>query len=1078
MFYVYYSNRLTRHKELLVNILSNDPNPDPFAQETVLVQSIGMAQWLQMQIAEELGVTGNIQFPYPTSFLWQQYRLLFPELPSENLFDRNLIVWRLMRLIPSFLTQAEFAPLAFYLQQPDQLKCYQLASKIADLFDQYLVYRPHWLVHWESGNEQQIFNEIRQNIRFKTRQPEEVEQTVRWQGILWNALVADIRADSDEELFNTSHRAYLQQRYFDKLENLTPAEMAKLPKRLFVFGITALPATQLAVLKKLSELCHVHLFFTNPSEEYWGEQPEDKVIEKLALNENVDEQDIQTLLDNQGNPLLATWGKQGKEFLNLILEQDPDNVVPYFDPLNDEPDTLLQQVKRAVLHFENDSEFVREEQDNSIQLHACHSKMREVEVLHNHLLYMFEQNPTLAPKDIVVMSPDIDSYAPYIDAVFSRFDYQDRRYIPFTLSDQKISYIDPIVQSFLMLLDLKEKRISVEEILELLNVDAVRRKYGVGEAELDTLRVWIQAAGIRAGLHTDNQTWQNYNSWENGLNRLLLGTALTAEQGVWQEAVGFDESYGLSAELSGILAKFIANLTAWSQQLEQPQPIFAWQRALQTLLNDFYADDEESSVSLLLLQNLIDTLSTQIGDANFDEPIDIDVLAQCFAQQLGDQRSNLNFLVGKVNFCTLLPMRAIPFKVVCLLGMNEGEFPSQLPVNGFDLMQYAYQKGDRAKRDDDRYLFLEALLSAQHTLYISYIGRTLQDNQERYPSILVTQLLDYLNNRLPKRSVLKATEYPMTAFSPKNFSGDHFSYDKEWLLAMAAQGERADFLGSIQRDDLPAEIELEQLIRYVQDPLKFFFNYHLGVWFETENTVSEESERFNLNGLDRYGFFEELLPLAEVENTRYFDIAKFKGNLPACAFGELAVQDLNRSIAPLKSALSPYLSQPHERIDVHYTFDYQGKNITLTGSIPNCFADGIVLWRVGKLRDKDYILAWIYFLLLQIQCEQSPNLTLYTLEGNRVGKLNFAAIAKSAAEAQLACYLNAYLDSFTRSHWAITEKLDEAIQVDKVSKVLNESDNIYLQRVLAQTYEPNLTEIHQRTLAWFELMLKTTQETE
>lgn len=1069
MFYVYYSNQLENHKELLVNILSSDPNPNPFVQETVLVQSLGMAQWLQMQIAEKIGVSGNVQFPYPTSFLWQQYRLLFPELPAENLFDRNLIVWRLMRIIPTFLAQPEFAALAFYLQQPDQLKQYQLAAKIADLFDQYLVYRPHWLVHWEKGNDQLILNEIRQNLRFKTRRPEELEQTVRWQGILWNALVEDIRKESDEVVFNTSHRAYLQQRYFDKLDSLSEAERAKLPERLFVFGITALPATQLAVLKKLSEFCNVHLFFTNPSEEFWGDQLEDRVIEKLALNENVDEQDVQTLLENQGNPLLSSWGKQGKEFLNLILEQEPDNIVPYYNPLT-QSDTLLTQVKRAVLRFENQSDFSRTKQDNSIQIHACHSKMREVEVLHNHLLDLFEHNPSLAPKDIIVMSADIDSYAPYIESVFSRYGYQDSRYIPFTLSDQTISRIDPVVQSFLSLLALKEKRVSVDEIFDLLNVNAIRRQYGVGEAELETLREWIQRAGIRAGLQIDNDLWQNYNSWENGLNRLLLGSSLSTAHGVWQETVGLDESYGLSAELSGVLAKFMENLTAWYALLQQPQSISQWQSALFDLLNAFYADDEESADSLLLLQNSISQLSEQISQADFHDPIEIDVLLQRFSQQLGEQRSNLNFLVGKVNFCTLLPMRAIPFKVVCLLGMNDGEFPRQQAVNGFDLMQYAYQKGDRAKRDDDRYLFLEALLSAQDKLYISYIGRALKDNQKKYPSILVAQLIDYVNARLGEEEQLNVLEHPMTVFSPNNFKDKHFSYDKEWLLATASVGESNEFLNDITGRELPHEIELEQLIHYVQDPLKFYFNTHLGVRFETQEREQAESELFSLSGLERYNFFKDLILLEPEQNARYFDIAKFQGNLPACAFGELAVNELNSTIAPFKAALAPYLNQPQQRIEIDYNVEYQGKTIRLYGDIPNRIGNEILLWRVGDLRDKDCIMAWIYHLLLQRNDEQPLRVRFYYRKGKKAECLEFQPLAKAEAEMQLQRYIHAYLSSFTRLTWAISEKIDEALELDGLRKQLHTSENPYLQRVMAQSRELNVTELHQTTQDWFALM--------
>lgn len=1072
MLHLYYANQLTNHKDLLVSILTRDPNPDPFATETILVQSIGMAQWLQLQIAEHTGISGNLKFPYPTRFLWEQYRLLLTDLPKENLFERSAVVWRLMRLIPQHLHLPEFAPLAFYLNSADQLRLYQLAAKVADLFDQYLVYRAHWLTHWENGTSGKILAEICQSPTFRQGHLSEVEQSIAWQGMLWNALVAEIKADSDAAVFNTSHRAYLQKRYFERLDKLSESDKRKLPPRIFVFGISALPLAQLEVLKKLSEHCQIHLFFTNPSEVFWGDQREDRLLEKLALNQDIDEHELQSLLEHQGNPLLATWGKQGKEFLNLVLEQDPDNIVPYYTAIEGDNLPLLQQVKRAILYYEHQTAYQWQEGDRSIQLHACHSKMREVEVLHNQLLNLFEQQPDLSPKDIIVMSADIDSYAPYIEAVFARYEYRDSRYIPFTLSDQKISYIDSIISSFLSLLKLNEARFSVDELLDLFNVQAIRAYYGLSESSLETLREWVESSGIRAGLQQDNQTWQNYNSWENGLNRLLLGSCLKVENGVWQSLVAFDESYGLSAELVGILAKFIDNLTAWQQMSQQPHTIMQWQTALHRLINDFYLDDSDSTDSLILLHNTIDQIAEQITATHFDQNLVIEVLATLFEQQLSEQRSNLHFLVGKVNFCTLLPMRAIPFKVVCLLGMNEGDFPRQQPQNSFDLMQYARQKGDRARRDDDRYLFLEALLSAQNVFYISYIGQSLTDNQTKLPSILVAQLLDYLG----KSAEQLITRHPMTPFSRHNFYGEHFSYDKEWLQAVEKQVENAPFIRRLVREEgkIPTEIFLDDLIDYVQDPYRFFFHHQLGVKFEQYEEEIDESEVFKLEGLERYHFFKELLGVEQVDLADYFEIAKLKGNLPACHFGTLAIQELVSTILPFKEALSPYLTQPSEAVEAEILLTMDEYAITLKGEGLHAFGQEVVEWRVGRLRDQDLIRAWLLFLVLQAQ-DTPLDLLFYFRQGQQAKAVRFAPISQAAAKTQLTCYIRDYLRSFSELTWVINEKIGDYLGVaefdpNQVQQWLDDSSNVYIELILSQPNESDLQQMYERTLAWFGTM--------
>ncbi|AUI66589.1 MULTISPECIES: exodeoxyribonuclease V subunit gamma [Glaesserella] len=1085
MFNVYYSNQITEQKNLLTAILARDPNPDPFSKETVLVQSLGMAQWLQMQIASEIGVSGNVEFPYPTSFLWQQYRVLFPDLPKENPFARSAMQWRLMRLIPQFLDQPNFDALAHYLHTNDQLRLYQLAEKIADLFDQYLVYRPQWLVQWEQGRTQAVVDEIVQAVSFKQKNADDIAVNVAWQSRLWNELVADIKQDSDEMIFNTSHRAYLQQRYFDKLDNLTNAEKARLPKRIFVFGISSLPHSQLAVLKKFSEHCDIHLFFTNPSLAFWANDREDKILEKLALKQQLSEAELADLFAEQGNPLLTTWGKQAKEFLNLLIEEGIQDISLY-DEFEDENLPLLTQIKKAILYSEHQSDFNFIEQDNSIQIHACHSKMREVEVLHNQLLWLFENNPDLSPKDIIVMSADIDSYAPYINAVFSRYERNDPRSIPFTLSDQKISYIDPIIASFLQLLTIKENKFSAEEILDLFDISAIRENYQFSEQDIQTLREWIKSSGIRVGLNIENPEWKNYNSWENGLNRLLLGTSLKAENNVWQNVLAFDECYGLASELAGNLAKFIDHLTAWHRFICQPQTLSHWKEKLDELITQLYHEDEQSIDAIFTLKQAVSTLVEQIEQSHFEQAINIDVIAECLAAQLSEQRSNLNFLVGKVNFCTLLPMRAIPFKVVCLLGMNEGEFPRQQTVNSFDLMQYASQKGDRARRDDDRYLFLEALLSAQQILYISYIGQSLTSSQEKLPSVLVSQFVDYLTANLPEVQHSKLIiKHPMTVFSPNNFINGKVAYDKEWLEMKNNQATSQSFLQKLTRDEneIATEIPLHQFIAYLQEPLKYFFQQQLGVRFEKNEDKIEETEIFQLSGLEKYNLLDDLIQVEDEQIALFFENEKLKGNLPACYFAEINKQQLIEHIQLLREALSDYLSQEKTVEDIDYSFILAEKKYQLIGNIPHRFDNEIILWRVGGLRDKDIIQAWVYYLLLKAKNSPINSLCFYYREAEKVKYLSFNGISEEQAKEILNGYLQDYLASQIELKWAITHDIQSYFKALKNSENLETnatdlcrntielSKDPYIQRVLSQTELINSGEISNRTETWFRVML-------
>ncbi|MEG9480830.1 exodeoxyribonuclease V subunit gamma [Mannheimia sp. HC-2023] len=1086
MFTLYQSNQISSLAEMLVKVQQVNPLEDPFEPETVLIQSQGMAQWLQMQIAELNGIMGNCNFLYPTTFLWQQYRVLFPELPKENIFERHSMTWRIMRLLPDCLNQGEFKPLQRYLaNQPNeeqyQLKLYQLSAKIAELFDQYLVYRPHWLVHWEEGNLQAVENELKIAISAKNVDLNLISNDIKWQSQLWLQIIQDLQEGADDRVFTTSHRAYLQQNYFEKLDNLTEAEKAKLPKRIFIFGISAFSPLQLAVFKKLSEHCDIHIFFFNPSEKYWGDSVEDKVWQKLALTHKISPEDLENLLAEQSNKLLALWGKQGRDFLAQLMEFEPNTIDVFLEP---EENSNLNKLKKQIFSSVNNATIDDLTDDHSLQIHACHSPMREVEVLHNQLLNLFEKDKTLLPKDIIVMSPDINKYAPYIDAVFSRNKgSRDPRYIPFSLSDQSFTKIDPIINSFLQLLAMKESQFNAEDLFDLLEVGAIQSRFSFSAEDIHTLRVWAKNAGVRSGIDIQQPHWQNYNSWENGLNRLLLGSSLKEAHGIWENTLAFGDSYGLNAELVGRLASFISALLEWVKRIQSPQSLEQWHLAVKMLIADLYQENTENAASILLLNTVNDEILSLISATHFAEDLHIEILALLFNQQLNQHTQQLNFLVGRVNFATLLPMRAIPFKVVCLLGMNEADFPRQQQINSFDLMQYAPQKGDRAKRDDERYLFLEALLSAQNVFYISYIGQSQKDGKEMLPSILVSQLLDTISDYLtPEFKSMFGAEVeqilvrkqPLTVFSKKNFTHPRdYAYNAEWIIN--SNNSVQDFLSEPLSTEMVTDIEIENLIRFVQNPIKFFFVNVLGISFNTYDDTIDESEIFTMSGLDNYAILNELLSVKPEQQEQFFEQEQLKGNLPASNFATTTKQDLIGKISDMRATLADYLARESTILTLNHSIAIDEKVLQLNGNMPNLYSNEMVLWRVGGLRDKDKIEIWIYHLLL---CAYFPQKTVkfYYREGEQTGQLSFEKLSSEEALAQLTVYVKDYLAGLSQAQLVIYQGIEEYLKKggenseQALSLLAEDREGSYINRVLSQTIELDTDNIYQRTINWFGLM--------
>ncbi|MFZ7217258.1 exodeoxyribonuclease V subunit gamma [Avibacterium avium] len=1089
MLTVYYSNLLETQKEILLHLMKTMPLDDPLQSEIILVQSPGMAQWLQWQIAEKQGISANLQFPMPATFIWQLYRDNLFNVTQQNQFAKEQIVWRLMRLIPQYLAQPAFAPLRDYLNsapQSAQQKLYQLAEKVADLFDQYLVYRPDWISAWEKNADSSIAQQIAaQKSEDKQQLADQITRHIEWQGILWRALVAEIQQQNGSE--EVWHRAHLHQQFLQLLSEEAPL---KLLKRIFVFGISALPKVYLEILNGISEFCDVHLFFTNPCREYWGDIVDKQYWQKLQQRSRTVQQSQQAnpLFSHQqiarleqelyertaeqemlqvGNPLLSSWGKQGRDFLYLLTDLQANEINAYVELAED---SLLHQIQQRILtltptgieplHFAP--------QDPSFSIHACYSAMREVEALQDYLLHLFNQDPSLTPKDVVVMVADIDKYTPYIRAVFE----QGKPYIPFSISDNKLSENDVIVSAFIKLLNLKESLFSAQDVLDFLDIPSIRARFHIELEDLPYIHHWVEHSGIRFGLEKyQGVVQENYNAWKAGLERMLLGYAMREENGIWQDSLGFDNSYGLKGQLAGYLAEFIEQLYQWYQTLGSEHSIEQWQQALFQLVETFFQFDETSQETQWYLNDCIETFAEPLVNVQFEQPLGVEVVAEVMSGYLQENPHNLRFLAGKVNFCTLLPMRSIPFRVVCLLGMNEGEYPRQSTPNSFDLMQYHQQKGDRFKRDDDRNLFLEALVSAQDYFYLSYVGHSIIDDEPKEPSVLVNQLLDYVAENLPlpeneegenpneywrKKLV---THHPMTAFSEKNFSKNHRTFARKWLplVNKTAQQEQG-FIQPLNNDHRVQTVALSQLIAFVQHPIRFFLEQILGIHLQNEESALRDTENFDFNNLERYAINQQLLYLNDDEFSQFFRQLQIKGIMPRGAFAEVQGQKLSQDIRDLKKEVADYLTQESQSVAVELDFTLPTQTLRLTGVINQLYplVDGTskrkverVTWRVGgKIRDKDLIENWIYYL---VQCATQENVApahSYA-KGEQV---RFKILPKNTALAQLQCYLEAYVQALQSPCLVLTENLENYFKALKNEKGKDDEAKIQ-QKCLAILYE-------------------------
>ncbi len=986
MLRVYHSNRLDVLEALMEFIVERERLDDPFEPEMILVQSTGMAQWLQMTLSQKFGIAANIDFPLPASFIWDMFVRVLPEIPKESAFNKQSMSWKLMTLLPQLLDREDFTLLRHYLtDDSDKRKLFQLSSKAADLFDQYLVYRPDWLAQWEAGNLVEGLGEAQ-----------------AWQAPLWKALV-----EYTDELGQPRwHRANLYQRFIETLESATTCPPG-LPSRVFICGISALPPVYLQALQALGKHIEIHLLFTNPCRYYWGDIKDPAYLAKLLTRQrrhSFEDRELPLFRDSEnagqlfnsdgeqdvGNPLLASWGKLGRDYIYLLSDLEGSQELDAFVDVT--PDNLLHNIQSDILELENCAvagvnieEFSRSDNkrlldplDNSITFHVCHSPQREVEVLHDRLLAMLEEDPTLTPRDIIVMVADIDSYSPFIQAVFGSAPAD--RYLPYAISDRRARQSHPVLEAFISLLSLPDSRFVSEDVLALLDVPVLAARFDITEEGLRYLRQWVNESGIRWGIDDDNvrelelpATGQH--TWRFGLTRMLLGYAMESAQGEWQSVLPYDESSGLIAELVGHLASLLMQLNIWRRGLAQERPLEEWLPVCRDMLNAFFLPDAETEAAMTLIEQQWQAIIAEGLGAQYGDAVPLSLLRDELAQRLDQERISQRFLAGPVNICTLMPMRSIPFKVVCLLGMNDGVYPRQLAPLGFDLMSQKPKRGDRSRRDDDRYLFLEALISAQQKLYISYIGRSIQDNSERFPSVLVQELIDYIgqSHYLPGDEALNCDEsearvkahltclHTRMPFDPQNYQpGERQSYAREWLSAASQAGKaHSEFVQPLPFT-LPETVPLETLQRFWAHPVRAFFQMRLQVNFRTEDSEIPDTEPFILEGLSRYQINQQLLnALVEQDDAeRLFRRFRAAGDLPHGAFGEIFWETQCQEMQQLADRVIA-CRQPGQSMEI----DLACNGVQITGWLPQVQPDGLLRWRPSLLSVAQGMQLWLEHLV-------------------------------------------------------------------------------------------------------------------
>jgi exodeoxyribonuclease V gamma subunit len=1037
---VHRSNRMEKLADALGDIVSR-PLGAATIRESIVVQGRGMERWLSMRLARRFGIWANPDFPFPRRLIFRAARVLLGEEdPRSACFEPQALTWSVAALLPLLLGRKEFAPIANYLRGDDRARRrLQLAARIADTFDQYAVFRPEMVLGWDGGKGDD------------------------WQAVLWRAIT------------ERHGRVHVAARIRALLEALDRADEAPrgLPPRIAVFGVSTLPPLYLRVLVGLSRLVEVHLLLLSPSREYWADvRSKREIIRELArrgAREGVSP-DADELHLHEGNPLLASLGHLGRDF-QCILEEEADyaDLERYEDPGHDGMLRTLQSDLLLLRHRGGgDGEvppIALTDADRSISVHACHGPMREVEVLHDQLCEMFEKDPSLEPRDVVVMSPAIDAYAPYVDAVFGRLRgaQSGRREIPYHVADRSVRTTDEVVEAFARLIRVLRGRLAAAEVVDLLTVDPLRRRFRIEAEDLDRLRRWVGESGIRWGADAGHRGEargfaETLNTWRFGLDRLLLGHAIEGEGRIcWRGVLPFDGIEGDASELLGHFVEFCEEVFRSRRDLDRPRAVFEWTEILLWLLGRMVEETPFNRRQHQRVRAVLAELRRRAVAAGFDEPLPLDALLPQIDLELRESVPTAGFLSHGVTFCALVPMRSIPFRVVCLLGMNDGAFPRVRPSPGFDRTAARRRRGDRSQREEDRYLFLEALLSARDHLLVSYVGQDIHDNTELPPSVVVSDLLDSLDEsfRIPPgrdgkaRSVRErvVVRHPLQAFSPRYFGAGLpaddrlFSYATTYVAGAqklaGARSARPPFLSQPLPPDPEASavVTIDELARFFENPARGLLQHRLGIRLRHAGDVLDGRDPLELDELHKWEIGQDLLRrrIAGEDLESVLASVAASGRLPQGTPGRCLYREISATVETVAAVAGSLIAAP--RLEPR-SLDETIGDVRLTGVIRDLWPAGQVRWQYARLAGRHQIGFWIRHLALCLAApDGSPRVTFFVARAARDegAVYRFRPVARDSARERLRelidlrrLGLSAPLAFFPRTSFAYVERLRRA----------------------------------------------------
>jgi len=1086
LLYLYQSSDLNQLGEQFAHKIRGE-KPSPFYRDQVILQTKGIETWLTQKCAKVNAISAGIEFSSPAPFLHKLYFQLTGHSEERTIFERGNMRWFIFRLLKE--SPELFPELSDYLESSsgnEEQKLLSFASQMSDLMDSYILYRPDLLTLWEGNETGKATDKLL---------PHEAWQRRIWQKIVEFNRECETVGDSPIETLVRLNAILTGKDITHKQRLREWSERNR--SGIYLFSMSILPPTYQEIFSVIAQNIDVHLFILNPSQFYWGDTLTDRRSTYLKQMSGSDSELYLTM----GNQLLRNLGEVGRDFYQTLYQYSANTIVEIDSFPETEPTTLLSHIQNDILTWEDTdrTELLDLPRDHSVTINNCYSPLREIEVLYDYLLSQFEQNPELTTSDILVVAPELDTYAPLIPFAFSTTeeDFYNTKRLTAKVTDQSVLAESPWFQLLRDIFKTPQTNYEAAQILGMFEQYSLLSEKPLNSDDVDRLRIWISESGIRWGIddlfwheQTETDFGRDRFNWRSGESRMVLGYALGS---VSDASFGehsstpppYDEIEGSSSELLGELLQFTHTLFQLYKSSRSSAKPEIWESRFITLVESLYIDDTNEDVitpknvttTAKILRKIVKEF-TVAGSSEIE--VNYGTFTNTFLNELDSEPGETPFLRGEITFATTIPHRSIPFKIIAMIGMDHNSFPRRASTLSFDLMAEAPRPGDRNSRKGDLYLFLENLISAQDSIYLSWQGKDNKGTADIPSSPVIDQLLDYIDNNYlfdgdsPENSIVSST--PLHPFSKEyDPHGELVTYQSKWFPELfTEQSPRIPF--EMFRVDTPLEegslFTASDIVSYLDKPIEQFFTRRLNLREPNRSDDLDSIEPFTTDHLTQYILRKDGVSdviTGEESRSKTEKELYYKGVLPVGPSWEQAQESISGEVQRIVDRV-PMISE-YSNEEIIWEREIDGYLFQFT--FDNCFRkdDSVLVIEPGKLiasiRQGDFgkwsqgpkLKRWFTLRLIHLvtNCDSPTSLTAVALDQS----VTFDAIESKEAETELLWIIRLFIDGQSSMQPYFGNRSYETIKkpalIEEIVENMSEGyENLFSSRVDSESFDDGI----------------------